>query len=190
MNQINKISSVFLFLMLFSTSIVFSQSSLCKLDSTSVVIKNTFKDSVSTECCLIVINPDMNKAEWFVLRNESIHKLEYPPEQFMRVDDVIISADNKYLAYVSVGEGHPVLEIVDFSNFKKLKFNKKHKVMFGVNPYPGYISVTKQFDNDKLVVESDMSLDKIDAGGDYKKQYDESRKFEINLITKKIKEVK
>ena len=177
------------FLLILSASVTFAQNTDCLLFNKNTVHK-TYKDSMDIECCLVIINTQNYSPEWYIFRPYEIYKIENAPEQFMLVSEVAISENANYLAYISVGEGHPILEIVDFVNLKNNNFDKEIKSLLAINPYPGYISVTNKFLNGVLVVESDMSLGKLNEKGEYKFQYNDSRKFEINIKTKIITELK
>ncbi|HZM28008.1 MAG TPA: hypothetical protein VFB89_11660 [Gemmatimonadales bacterium] len=70
------------------------------------------------------------------------------------VEELVVSPDKKWLAVVSVGEGHPALEVVDAQT---LLLQRKYIPVHAIDPYPGTVSVTK-WEGDSLLVTSDMPL--------------------------------
>ncbi len=76
---------------------------------------------------------------------------------FLAVADVSVSPDRKWLAVISVGEGHPMLEVVDL-----LRFTDAHvyEPLASINPYPGTVLLAG-WEPQALRVESDVPLDRL-----------------------------
>ncbi len=107
----------------------------------------------------------------------------------LQLSQIEASPDGRYLAVVSVGEGHPILEVMDIP---ALVDNHKTKNLIEMNPYPGYLAIHR-WRGKNLVVESDMLLT---HGGMNGRSHvpsalglDPSEKFNINISTKKISPV-
>jgi hypothetical protein len=75
------------------------------------------------------------------------------------------SPDGRWLGVVSVGEGHPFLEVVDLES---LLAGRGYKALTTINPYPGTINIQGWTDS-ALLVTSDMPLPELplaDGDGD------------------------
>ena len=70
-----------------------------------------------------------------------------------QIDQVIPSADGHWLAVLSVGEGHPWLEIVDLPALRR----GEYRAPCSLNPYPGVLSLDAWLD-DALRIGSDVDL--------------------------------
>ncbi|MEP7008765.1 MAG: hypothetical protein ABJC13_00430 [Acidobacteriota bacterium] len=71
------------------------------------------------------------------------------------VGEISVSPDRKWLAVVSVGEGHPMLEVVDLLRFTEVHV---YEPLTTVNPYPGTINLAG-WETHTLLVSSEMPLD-------------------------------
>ena len=71
-----------------------------------------------------------------------------------QVSDVSISPDRKWAAVVSVGEGHPMLEVIEL---ERLLAKREFAAMTTINPFPGTIHVQGWSDS-ALLVTSDVPL--------------------------------
>lgn len=72
-----------------------------------------------------------------------------------QVAQLLPSPDHRWLAVVSVGEGHPILEIVDA---QKLLRQQEYAVAHEINPYPGTL-LADRWDGDALLISSDVALE-------------------------------
>lgn len=85
-----------------------------------------------------------------------------------QIDQLIPSADGHWLAVLSVGEGHPWLEIVDLPALRR----GEYRAACSINPYPGVLSLDAWL-GDALRIGSDVDLrlapeQRADsAGGEY-----------------------
>jgi hypothetical protein len=71
-----------------------------------------------------------------------------------QIDTVSISPNRKYIAVLSVGEGHPILEIAALAPLLK---NGKFASLCEVNPYPGTIRIGN-WSGGKLLIQTDVDL--------------------------------
>jgi hypothetical protein len=71
-----------------------------------------------------------------------------------QVAEIKASPDGRWLALISVGEGHPILEIADLREWRKLD---RYQSPCSVNPYPGTISMG-DWQAGQLRIESDLDL--------------------------------
>jgi hypothetical protein len=92
--------------------------------------------------------------EWNVYSPTGPKKISCDLSSMIQVTDIKSSPNNKYLAILSVGEGHPILDIVDL---QALLINQECKNITSVNPYPGIINIDR-WKEDKLVVTSSVLL--------------------------------
>jgi len=77
--------------------------------------------------------------------------------ELMQVAELRPSSDRNWLAVISVGEGHPILEIVDLAKLWKAH---EYQAVKTVNPYPGTINLVGWTDR-YVIVSSDMALDEL-----------------------------
>jgi hypothetical protein len=147
-----------------------------------------FKDIGNNEALMIILTREEGNAYWFLIRELDNLKLGKNLSSLWQVDSLLPSPDGKYLAVLSVGEGHPILEIVDLQT---LRTQKKYMVLKELNPYPGIIYI-QQWQPGQLIVESDMPLNlkKKNENFDLDQQLKEVKPFSINITTGTIKEVK
>jgi hypothetical protein len=76
------------------------------------------------------------------------------------IDTVLISPDGASVATVSVGEGHPVLEVFDL---EALAAGQRDPLLC-VDPYPGTIHLVK-WDRNGLWFQSEMDLTRLNQAG-------------------------
>ncbi len=103
------------------------------------------------------------------------------------VNEISISPNDRYIAIVSVGEGHLVLQIFDLKeilNSYEYYEEKKFTQIGFINPYPGYISI-ESWRGENIIVSSDIPLNisdktKMLESGD-------EAKYEWNFRKNKIK---
>lgn len=101
------------------------------------------------------------------------------------VNEISISPDDRYISIVSVGEGHPVLQIFDLKEILNSYeyYDKKKIYSIGfINPYPGYISV-EGWNGKNIILSSSVSLDKLNKKTREVKQKEagDEAKFEWNF---------
>jgi len=121
------------------------------LDAKGVIIH-----SITEGRFLCVINTGYDEgAYWFLLegmnKNREIGK---GLSRLAEVNQLMASPDGKYLAVCSVGEGHPMIEIIDLNT---LCTEGKFNTLQFIDPYPGTASIGK-WNGSKLVLLSDMPL--------------------------------
>ncbi len=91
---------------------------------------------------------------WFLLNAYGNKKLGTNLSSLIEVVHLLSSPDGKYLAVLSVGEGHPILEVV---NLEKLRTEYVYQVLHEINPYPGVINID-HWEGSTLILESDIPL--------------------------------
>ena len=116
--------------------------------------------------CIMVISDDRKGQMWFKAEDEwEIESLKNVPQScFHAVHLVSISPDDKILAVISVGEGHPYLEVFDLNGILTTRDSENDlpvKPLLAIDPYPGNVWV-EGWEKDKIVLSSDMPLDRLD----------------------------
>ncbi len=132
-----------------------------------------------------VINTRDTGAHWFLLDDTGNTYLGPISSGFMMISDLKISDDSRYLAVLSVGEGHPLLEVIDIS---QLVQRKTYQVLQKVDPYPGTLIIDSWKDG-QLYLKSDMLLTEYDPVTDrvsdsMSLSWDET--FALNIVTGRI----
>lgn len=84
---------------------------------------------------LLVINLADQSSHWYLVGGDGGNRLlGYDLAGFQFIAELAASGDYQYLALVSVGEGHPLLEIIDL----RLWLDQGvYQVLHELNPYPG-----------------------------------------------------
>jgi hypothetical protein len=125
------------------------------LEPLSYVYKqNELREANATLC---VINTSNEGPHWFLLNsiqpglNERIGSIS---AALGLITDIKASSDGKYLAVLSVGEGHPLLEVIDLP---QLLGKKTYTVLHKIDPYPGVVEI-QSWQGLQLHFESDMLL--------------------------------
>jgi hypothetical protein len=118
--------------------------------------KGVLLHSIGNEELLCVINTeDENGAYWFILKNMGrSREIGSNLSCLYQVDHILPSPDNRYLAVLSVGEGHPMAEVIDL---EKLRLQSKYVVLQEIDPYPGTVSIDR-WEASHLIVNSNMPL--------------------------------
>ncbi len=111
---------------------------------------------VAQECRLDVdVRTDGNEACWtMVCADEPARRLGCDLSAMHQIYDVQIAPDGQYLLVMSVGEGHPMLELVAA---EPLFDRGEYRAQCTLNPYPGTFGVVTWQDNGLLVI-SDVEL--------------------------------
>lgn len=150
-------------------------------------IPSSNKSSINNRS-LLVISPDNDEPQWYILAEGYTTKISNTPDTFHRIHQITASKNGKYLAIISSGEGHPLLTIVDL---KKLINNIKSKPLLEIDPYPGVISIF-DWENGHLILSSDILLThRID---DYDRVPGElmlfsGKKFSLNIESNQIEAI-
>ena len=116
--------------------------------------KGVLLQSIGNEELLCVINTeDENGAHWFILKDMG-HSREIGSNLscLHQVHQILPSPDNRHLAVLSVGEGHPMVEVIDL---EKLRLQSKYVVLQEIDPYPGTVSIDR-WDGSYLIVYSNV----------------------------------
>lgn len=118
--------------------------------------RNNSRIEVNSALC--VINTSNEGPQWFLLSSDnwSLNKrIGSISADLMLISDIKASPDGKALAVLSVGEGHPVVEVIDLP---LLLQEKKYRVLHKIDPYPGSIEIRSWEDNVRVQIGSDMLL--------------------------------
>lgn len=122
---------------------------------------------------LIIVNLNSFESRWLVARKGGYSSdIPIAPSYLPFVESISVSPTNRKLAVISVGEGHPVLEVV---SVPQLSEGGKYDVELFINPYPGGIWI-EGWDGDNLILGTDvplpinahLSLEKYPETGDYR----------------------
>jgi hypothetical protein len=149
--------------------------------------KGVLLHSIGNEELLCVINTENeNGAYWFILKNMGrSRELGSNLSCLHQVHQILPSPDNRYLAVASVGEGHPMVEVIDLG---KLRLQSKYVVLQEIDPYPGIISIDR-WDGSYLIVNSNVPLTqrKEDGRVDPNHLLPKDEAFSIDVVTGEIK---
>lgn len=128
----------------------------------------------NTQLCALNL---ADHAEWFIFSDtEGNQRLDIMPNSMSIVGDFVVSPARKYLAINSVGEGHPIIDIVELESILD---NKEPKVLVSINPYPGVVNLDK-WDGEKLLVSCDSLIT------DKNQSLMTEGKFRVDVATNKI----
>lgn len=112
-------------------------------------------ERLSDRCELVVHVGEESESCWSqVCGSEKPVHLGCDLSALRQVVAVSASPDRKWLAVLSVGEGHPMLEVVALD---ALIGQREYRVMTTINPYPGTIGLADWQDGELRIV-SDMPL--------------------------------
>lgn len=115
---------------------------------------------------------------WFVRRPDgTVEKLRGPSTALARVAEVRRSPSGAWLAVISVGEGHPILDVFDAAAVLR---GEAAEPLATINPYPGTISIAGWSDDGALLVESDAMLT-LDPGDGGRTMMDDVEVFAVDL---------
>jgi len=152
--------------------------------------KGVLLQAIGNEELLCVINTDNteneNGAYWFILKDMG-HSREIGSNLscLYQVHQILPSPDNRYLAVLSVGEGHPMVEVIDL---EKLRLQSKYAVLQTIDPYPGTVSIDR-WDGAHLIVNSNAPLTqrKEDGRVDPDLMLPKDEAFSLDVATGEIK---
>ncbi len=149
--------------------------------------KGVLLQAIGNEELLCVINTgDENGAHWFILKDMGrSREIGSNLSCLHQVDHILPSPDNRHLAVLSVGEGHPILEVIDL---EKLRLQSKYVVLQQIDPYPGTVSIDR-WDGSYLIVNSNMplTLRKEDGRVDPDLILPKDEAFSLDVATGEIK---
>lgn len=135
---------------------------------------------ISNECELRATSTDPAETCWTLACSTK------PPESIgcgltamSQVAEFAVSPDARWLAVVSVGEGHPWLEVVPL---KPLLRQHRYRARVDINPYPGTVQLVAWREGN-LEVDSDMPIDRVRASHDAIVMPGDTRRFRVDLQT-------
>jgi hypothetical protein len=114
---------------------------------------------------VVVIADDQRGLLWYhATANQNLDAMINPPEPSLeRIEQLSVSDDDRWLAVISVGEGHPVVDVFDLRAVLTTPQNAEPqplKAIAAINPYPGRVSIDSWKDG-VLRLRSDVNLDQI-----------------------------
>lgn len=116
-------------------------------------------------------------ADWLIFSGFTTNqRLEAQPNSMSIVSDILVSPARKYVAISSVGEGHPIIDVVELES---LLDNKEPHPFVSINPYPGVVNVDK-WEGEKLLINCDTLIT------DKNQSLITEAKFEVDVATNKI----
>jgi hypothetical protein len=115
---------------------------------------------------LMVISDDKKGPMWFSVEDKGrVESLKNIPQVSLHaIEHLSFSPDDKVLAVISVGEGHPYLEIFNVNSIlgsRDSESDVQIEPTLAIDPYPGYVWVNG-WKGEKLILRSDMPLDHLD----------------------------
>jgi hypothetical protein len=158
-------------------------------DITSKILqdKGVLLQSIGNEELLCVINTeDENGAHWFILKDMGrSREIGSNLSCLHQVDQILPSPDYRHLAVLSVGEGHPIVEVIDL---EKLRLQSKYVVLQEIDPYPGTVSIDR-WEGSHLIVYSNvpLTLRKEDGRVDPELILPKDEAFSLDIETGEIK---
>lgn len=138
--------------------------------------------AVGTDEYVCVINTGYEKgAYWFIIKGERNRALGNNLGQLAEIHTLMASANGKYLAVLSAGEGHPMVDVVDLP---VLRNKSEYKVLHVLDPYPGTITLD-HWEDSNLVIDTTVPLNlrKEDGRVDPDLMFSEPKKFILNVPT-------
>lgn len=126
-------------------------------------LKYVYKQTEPTagDALVCIINTQNEGPQWFLLNADAEGKNERLggiAAKLGFIAEIKASADGKYLAVVSSGEGRRLLEIIDLP---KLLQKKTYAVLHAIDPAPGTITL-RAWDGPQLQIGCDMLLTRRD----------------------------
>lgn len=137
---------------------------------------------------LCVINTRNEGPQWFLLNTESTgmnEQLGSISGSLGLINSIKASPDGQYLAVISVGEGHPILEVIDLP---QLLQTKSYRALQSIDPYPGFVEI-QEWKGNQLYIKSDVLLTERDRQtreipSEYGLAWQET--YALNVITGEI----
>ncbi|MBN2695591.1 hypothetical protein JXR93_13095 [bacterium] len=100
---------------------------------------------------------------WGLIKDNRFHFLvKSPGISFFKLDSFLISPDERYMLTLSVGEGHPILEIFEIEMFFNFEGNEELiDPIFSLNPYPLWANF-EEWKGDNIILSSEIDLTKTE----------------------------
>lgn len=103
-------------------------------------MQNSISEKIGDKTLVVLNLENGYSPHWFILSESGRVKLKNPPATMYQVEKLKSSADKKFLAVLSVGEGHPEIGIF---KLEEVLADKDAKVVFGIDPYPGIVDLVE-----------------------------------------------
>jgi hypothetical protein len=145
------------------------------LDSNAAESKVTAK--VSAQCSVQAdIRRDASPACWSLqCASKRPVKLGCDLTEMHQIVALSVSPDHQWLAVMTVGEGHPILEIIDLPRFIK---QHQYSSSCTINPFPGTLDISG-WNKAGLIITSGVDLDSPDSPEKPRAVLDAERKFQV-----------
>lgn len=139
-----------------SVALLWMISASCFADSPVTQDRNVATAKISAQCSVEVeLRSDERPACWQLLCDSAKpFRLGCDLTHMHQVTSLSISPDRQRLAVMSVGEGHPMLELVDLT---RLLERHEYSALCTINPFPGTLNVIG-WDKSAVLVASDVPL--------------------------------
>jgi hypothetical protein len=116
---------------------------------------------------LLVISDERKGLMWYRTATDFLTQRlkNVPATGFHEVWQVSVSPDDKYLAVISVGEGHPIIEVFHLGEVLISSHSTEENSvnsLLTIDPYPGYVWILGWRAPSVLRVASDMPLERLD----------------------------
>ncbi|GAK52859.1 hypothetical protein U14_04116 [Candidatus Moduliflexus flocculans] len=132
-----------------------------------------------------VVNTNNAGPQWFLMKGEGNQHIGSISPGFNIISSLKSSENGEYLAVLSVGEGHSVVDVIDVN---QLLSKKMYQIVQHIDPYPGTISLdvwkgmVLQLKSDMLLTERDKKTGRIPV--DMNLSWQET--FSLNVATGEI----
>lgn len=134
------------------------------LTAENVIFDHLNKDS---SIGVLVISDERNGQTWYkTIKNWRVETIKNIPETSLHnVWQVEISPQDEYMAVLSEGEGHPIVEIFEIKKIFSQRDGLEDEMIsstLSVDPYPGTIWIRGWKSDTLLLIDSDMPLNFLD----------------------------
>jgi len=132
-----------------------------------------------------VVNTSNAGPQWFLLKGDGNQHIGSISPGFNIIANLKSSENGQYLAVLSVGEGHPVIDVIDAN---QLLSKKTYQIVQHLDPYPGTIlldawkGMILQVKSDMLLTERDQKTGRVPS--DMNLSWQET--FSLNVVTGQI----
>ncbi len=141
---------------------------------------------------IMVKSDDYKNKTWYrIFKNGSVEVIKNIPDvSLYDISQIKISPQDKYMAVLSAGEGHPLVDIFETKKILLQQDGLEGAVIspiLTVNPYPGGIWINRWETDTLLLVDSDMPLDQKEKMHLLQEPESETHTFSWNILTGEIK---
>ncbi len=132
------------------------------LQTACVARESEIVEAIGRQQKLLIVNTDSPEgAYWYLVGKGRDRFLGTGLSCLHNVESVEASPDLRFLAVLSSGEGHPMLEVVDLPTLRQ---QANYLVLHEIDPYPGSVA-DKGWQDGALRLDSDIALTYREDGG-------------------------